>query len=50
MRTKSGEYIWFNVRGKVLRDKNGKNIRFAGSLIDITENKIYESKLKESYL
>lgn len=49
MRTKAGEYLWFNVRGKVLKDINGKNIRFAGSMIDITEKKKYETKLQESY-
>lgn len=49
MRMKNGNYKWFNVRGKVLKDNNGKNIRFAGSLIDITEKKEYEAKLQESY-
>lgn len=49
MMTKTGEYLWFNVRGKVLQDLNGKNIRFAGSMIDITEKKKYETKLQESY-
>ncbi len=49
MRKKDGEYVWFNVRGKVLRDINGKNIRFAGSLIDITERKEFEAKLRGSY-
>lgn len=49
MRAKNGEYIWFNVRGKVLKDSNGKNARFAGSLIDITDRKLYETRLQESY-
>lgn len=49
MRTKSGEYIWFNVRGKALKDIDGSNIRFAGSAIDTTERKEYEAKLQESY-
>lgn len=49
MRMKSGEYKWFNVRGKALQDNNGKNTRFAGSLIDITGRKEYETKLQESY-
>lgn len=48
MRMKNGNFIWFDVRGKVLKDNN-KNIRFAGSLIDITERKEYEKKLQESY-
>lgn len=49
MRMKNGEYKWLNVRGKVLQDSNGNNIRFAGSLIDISERKEYETKLQESY-
>lgn len=49
MRAKNGDYIWFNVRGKVLKDIYGKNARFAGSLIDITDRKAYEAKLQESY-
>lgn len=49
MKAKNGEYIWFNVRGKALRDNNGNSTRFAGSLIDITDRKSYEEKLQESY-
>jgi diguanylate cyclase (GGDEF)-like protein/PAS domain S-box-containing protein len=49
MRRKDGGYIWFNIRGKALKDGNGKNIRFAGSLIDISERKDYETRLKDSY-
>lgn len=48
MRMKDGNYKWFNVRGKVLKDNSGKNIRFAGSMIDITESKKYETKLQDS--
>jgi diguanylate cyclase (GGDEF)-like protein/PAS domain S-box-containing protein len=49
MRMKNGEYKWFNVRGKVLQDSNGNNVRFAGSMIDISERKEYETKLQDSY-
>lgn len=49
MKAKSGDYIWFNVRGKILRDSKGNNIRFAGSMIDVTERKEYERKLQDSY-
>jgi diguanylate cyclase (GGDEF)-like protein/PAS domain S-box-containing protein len=49
MRKKNGEYVWFNVRGKVLRNSSGSNIRFAGSLIDITDRKMFEERLVESY-
>ncbi len=49
MKMKNGEYKWFNVRGKVLRDSHWRNTRFAGSLIDITESKENEARLQESY-
>ncbi len=49
MKRKNGGYIWFNIRGKALKDGNGNNIRFAGSLIDISERKDYETRLQESY-
>ena len=49
MRRKNGEYLWFNVRGKLLQDFSGNNIRFAGSLVDITDRKMYEERLIESY-
>jgi len=49
MLTKSGIYKWFQTRGKVLRSPGGEYIRFAGSMIDITDRKSYESKLQMSY-
>ena len=49
MRSKSGEYKWFQARGKVLRDSNGICIRFAGSMVDVTDLKGYQSKLQMSY-
>ncbi|MDF2926134.1 MAG: Diguanylate cyclase/phosphodiesterase domain 2 [Paenibacillaceae bacterium] len=49
MRTKSGEYIWFQVRGKISQDHYYHNFRFAGSMTDITERKEYEFKLQLSY-
>jgi diguanylate cyclase (GGDEF)-like protein/PAS domain S-box-containing protein len=49
MKRKNGGYIWFNIRGKALKDSNGNNIRFAGSLIDISERKDYENRLQDSY-
>ncbi|GGA30861.1 sensor domain-containing protein [Paenibacillus physcomitrellae] len=48
MLTQSGEYRWMQVRGKVLFDSYGRGVRFAGSLIDITERKNYELQLKAS--
>ncbi|OKP99712.1 ABC transporter substrate binding protein [Paenibacillus sp. P46E] len=49
MRCKSGEYKWFQARGKVLRNAAGGYVRFAGSMIDVTDRKSYESKLQMSY-
>ncbi|ASA24662.1 ABC transporter substrate binding protein [Paenibacillus donghaensis] len=49
MRSKSGEYKWFQARGKVLRGGNGGYVRFAGSMVDITDRKGYESQLQLSY-
>lgn len=46
---KSGNYKWFQTRGKLLSDAYGKHIRFAGSMIDITELKATELKLLGSY-
>ncbi|CAH1210267.1 hypothetical protein PAECIP111892_03447 [Paenibacillus auburnensis] len=49
MRSKSGEYKWFQARGKVLRNNSGGFVRFAGSMVDVTDRKAYESKLQMSY-
>ncbi|RAU93998.1 ABC transporter substrate binding protein [Paenibacillus sp. YN15] len=49
MRKQSGEYIWFQVRGKVSRGNKGEPKRFAGSMTDITERKNYEAMLQKSY-
>lgn len=45
MRMRNGIYKWVYSRGKLLRDNNGKPIRFAGSLTDITEFKRVQDKL-----
>lgn len=49
MRTKNGDYRWFQVRGKALRNGQGRPYRFTGSLIDITDQKNYELRLRSSY-
>lgn len=49
LRGKSGEYKWFQTRGKVLRNAEGRFVRFAGSMVDVTDRKGYESKLQMSY-
>jgi diguanylate cyclase (GGDEF)-like protein/PAS domain S-box-containing protein len=34
---KSGEYRWFRVRGQSVSDENGRAVRMAGSMTDITD-------------
>ncbi|WP_438444225.1 EAL domain-containing protein [Gorillibacterium sp. sgz5001074] len=48
-RCKNGDYKWFEGKGKGLSGPEGRYIRLAGSLIDITERKEYEIKLYNSY-
>ncbi|BHH81829.1 PAS domain S-box protein [Desulforhopalus sp. 52FAK] len=38
LRTKSGEYKWFHVRGMAERDEQGKPMNMSGSITDITES------------
>jgi diguanylate cyclase (GGDEF)-like protein/PAS domain S-box-containing protein len=45
LKTKSGEYKWVSVRGKVLRDSEGIPVRIAGSQTDISERKAFEEKI-----
>lgn len=48
VRKKDGEYLWIQARGKLQRDAEGKVEQFAGSMIDVTDQKLYELKLEES--
>lgn len=45
---KNGGYRWVLVSGSVIRGKNGKPLRFAGTQTDITERKEAEEELKKS--
>mgnify|MGYP001223478006 CR=1 FL=1 len=45
MQHKEGHYIWVNVRGKAQFDENGKAVRLAGSVRDITEMREIEASL-----
>lgn len=49
VRTKGGDYKWFQARGKMRLTVNQHEGRFAGSLIDITEQKEDAVKLQNSY-
>lgn len=48
MKKKNGDYIWLLARGETVRDENGKPIRMAGSLSDISESKASEIEILES--
>src|SRR5262249_4736222 len=47
-RHRDGSYRWFLSRGVVVRDPDGRPLRFAGTRIDITERKGAEDALRES--
>jgi diguanylate cyclase (GGDEF)-like protein/PAS domain S-box-containing protein len=45
LRTKSGEYRWFRSRGDAVRDPDGRAVRMAGSISDVTEQVLAEHEL-----
>lgn len=45
--TKFGTVIWIRCQGKGMHDENGNPLMIAGSLVDITEQKANEEKLKD---
>ncbi|MFT7003994.1 MAG: PAS domain S-box-containing protein [Sulfurimonas sp.] len=49
LRTKDGSWKWILGRGKAQFNKHGKAVRFVGFNTDITEKRVLEQKLKESY-
>ncbi len=48
LRTKSGEYRWFNARGQGIWNEQGQIERMSGTLRDITQIKNYETMLRQS--
>ena len=49
MRTKSGEWKWVQVRGKVVEyDKEGKPQRMTGTTLDVTERRQAEEELRKN--
>ncbi|MDQ2177570.1 PAS domain-containing hybrid sensor histidine kinase/response regulator [Marinifilum sp. D714] len=45
MKKKNGEYVWLFARGESVRDEDGKPVRMAGSVSDITDRKRTEDEL-----
>ncbi|MFQ5734396.1 MAG: PAS domain-containing protein, partial [Planctomycetaceae bacterium] len=48
MRTKTGDYRWFETRGEAVWDDDGNPVRMAGSIRDITSRRAAESELRLS--
>lgn len=44
LQTGDGSYKWFRVRGQALWNKDGKPVRMAGSITDITERRNWEEE------
>jgi hypothetical protein len=44
LQTGDGWYNWFRVRGQALWNKDGKPVRMAGSITDITERRNWEEE------
>lgn len=47
IRDSRGEWKWFRIRGIVVRDDEGRAVRLAGSVIDISKRKLIEEQLQE---
>ena len=45
IQTKSGQYRWFRSRGQSVRDTEGRAVRMAGSITDITDRQIAAAEL-----
>lgn len=48
MRHRDGSYRWFHSRGSVSRNEQGAIVRFAGTVIDVTERKRSEEALRQA--
>lgn len=49
LKRKSGEYHWFQAVGQAQWDANGRAVRMAGSLSDVTDRKVNENRLSMQY-
>lgn len=50
LRTRSGVYLWYGIRGQAVWDPSGKAVRLAGSISDISNRKEAERALQDSAL
>jgi PAS domain S-box-containing protein len=48
MRHRDGSYRWFHARGSVSRNEQGAIVRFAGTVIDVTERRRNEEALRQA--
>ncbi len=48
LQTKSGEFRWFKARGQAIWNEEGKPLRMAGTISDITETKKAEEALRKN--
>jgi PAS domain S-box-containing protein len=46
LKTKSGEYRWFKLRGQAVRNPEGEAVRVAGAITDITDQKQAEEDIR----
>jgi diguanylate cyclase (GGDEF)-like protein/PAS domain S-box-containing protein len=43
-----GTYVWVHAKGHAVRDARGRAVRFVGSVIDVSDQKRVEERLRES--
>jgi diguanylate cyclase (GGDEF)-like protein/PAS domain S-box-containing protein len=48
LRRADGSYVWAQAKGHAVRDARGRAVRFVGSIIDISDRKRVEERLRES--
>jgi PAS domain S-box-containing protein len=48
LRRKSGEWIWVEDTGQIIRDEIGKAVQIVGAVVDIHDRKIAEEELRKS--
>jgi PAS domain S-box-containing protein len=48
MKHKNGSYVWIMARGRALMDESGKAHRFAGTHLDLSQQKALEQRLREA--